>query len=59
METDAQQRIMQLESINEELHRRILAMRKTIESQAMQLEAQDDQAWDLVSKFTKLLKGRD
>jgi uncharacterized Zn finger protein (UPF0148 family) len=42
-----------------EAKRQIAAREATIESQARQLEAQDEQAWDLVRKFTKLLQERE
>jgi predicted metallo-beta-lactamase superfamily hydrolase len=36
-----------LERTNEELRRRILSMRKTIESQARQLESAHGKAWEI------------
>ena len=56
---DTQQRILNLEMALTEAKRQIKAKEATIESQAAQLEAQDEEAWDLVAKFTKLLKERE
>jgi hypothetical protein len=49
---------MTLERQLSEAKRQIAAREATIERQAKELEAQDDQAWDLVRKFTKLLEER-
>jgi CII-binding regulator of phage lambda lysogenization HflD len=41
-----------------EAKRQIAAREATIKDQARQLEAQDEQAWELVRKFTKLIEER-
>jgi predicted nucleic acid-binding Zn-ribbon protein len=52
-----QQRILNLEMALREAKRQIAAREKTIVELGKELEAQNDQAWELVSKAIKLLEG--